>query len=289
MIDKSFHTFCAELDKLADDDSTKGAAPSEEQVLTFIKKNPRPTDEQFHMWAEAKGFNKHKAEQVAYRIISDLLHKGRSKGKAPAGVAKADVKKGVAIEAEHTPNKMIQRKITDDHNAELTKYYDKKKGLPAMEKKLEKSAAFIDELSKLGAGKTLRGIPLSVLKAQTPAKPTPSQIAKIQQVWKDNNPLEKGVGGLGASVSLRQSGFDKKKKGKTAMAAAFMDEWTKIGGRLSVSPINRVKTPGVSSRTRNLRAAGAVPDKKGDLRIKTLANPSGWNASRPGQGGIWGK
>jgi len=124
-----------------DDDKNKGGTPSEEQVIKFIDKHPRPTDDEFHAWAEGNGFNKHKAEQVTYGILSNLINKGRSKGKAPAGIAPKDVKEGVKIEAEHTPNKLLQRKITDDHNTELKKYYDKKEGLPAMEKSLDKAGS----------------------------------------------------------------------------------------------------------------------------------------------------
>lgn len=147
--------FIGTLNKLAngDDDENKGTKPTEKAVLEFIKRHPRPSDDAMHEWAEGKGHNVHKAESTAYGIISDLLNKGRSKGNHPAGVAPKDVSKGVDIESEHTPNKMIQRKITDDHNTELKKYYDKKKGLPALEKSLDKKAAFtgafVDELDKL--------------------------------------------------------------------------------------------------------------------------------------------
>jgi len=138
VLKKLSHAFFDELSKIANgDEETKGSTPSESAVLAFIKKNPRPTDKQLHAWAESGGHNVHKAEQVVYRLLSDLLNKGRSKGKAPAGIAREDVKKGVKIEEEHTPNKTIQRKITDDHNTELKKYYDPKMGLPKMEKVLE--------------------------------------------------------------------------------------------------------------------------------------------------------
>ena len=122
-----------------EEEESKGSAPSETSVIEFLRKNPRPKDKQFHEWAKSRGVNVHKAESTAYGILSDLLTKGRSKGKHPGGVAQEDVREGVRIETEHTPNKEIQRKITDDHNTELKKYYDKKKGLPAMEKALEKA------------------------------------------------------------------------------------------------------------------------------------------------------
>lgn len=147
-----YEAFKNELIKLASDDDSGGKTPSEDAVIAFLKSSPRPSDDEFHAWAKSKGYNEHKAEAVAYRIISDLVTKGESKGKHTAGVAKADVKRGVKIEAEHTPNKTIQRKITDDHTAELPDYYDPKKGLPKMEKNLEKDAFYAglyDELAKV--------------------------------------------------------------------------------------------------------------------------------------------
>ncbi len=151
------------LFKAGDDKDTSGLAPSEKSVIEFLRKNPRPKDTQFHEWAQGKGVNVHKAEATAYGILSDLLTKGRSKGKHPAGIADKDVSGGVKIEAEHTPNKEIQRKITDDHNTELKKYYDKKTGLPAMEKKLEKAAALPG---------TFRDTAMSKMKKATIVKPT---------------------------------------------------------------------------------------------------------------------
>jgi len=126
---------------------SKGETPTEEQVIKFLQKHPSPKDKVFHEWAEENGFNVHKAEAIAYKIISDLVSKGRSKGQHPPGIATADVAKGVKIEEEHTSNKTIQRKITDDHNTELKHYYDPKKGLPKMEKDLEKKA-FVSGLLK---------------------------------------------------------------------------------------------------------------------------------------------
>jgi hypothetical protein len=50
---------------------TASAAPSREQVEKFLAKNPEPTDEEFHEWAISSGFDKHKAEEVAYQIAAD--------------------------------------------------------------------------------------------------------------------------------------------------------------------------------------------------------------------------
>ena len=163
------------------DEDMGGPRPSEEAVIKFLDKHPRPTDEQFHSWAESQGYNTHKAEAAAYGILSDLINKGRSKGKAPAGIAPKDVKEGVKIEAEHTPNKMLQRKITDDHNTELKKYYDKKKGLPAMEKKLEKSAMGMVSQGQAAIDHKKRGMArVAKEKKATIVKPTGALLSKIR-------------------------------------------------------------------------------------------------------------
>ena len=133
-----FEAFMDELSKIADGDEKdmSGPAPSEEAVLKFFQKVPNPTDEQFHEWAEDGGYNVHKAEQTAYKIISDLLHKGKSKGKMPPGIPKSEVKQGIDVEKEHTPNPIIARKVVADHLKETGKgYYP---NLLKMEKEMEK-------------------------------------------------------------------------------------------------------------------------------------------------------
>ena len=167
MIDKITEAFIDEMETKLDiqamiknangDDEkseSKGKSPTEEQVIKFLQKNPSPKDEVFHEWAEENGFNVHKAEAVAYKIISDLVTKGRSKGANPQGVSSADAKRGVEIEAEHTPNMLIRQKIRNDHDTEFKKYYDKKTGVPAMEHVLKKGMekkAFLRGLVKQGA------------------------------------------------------------------------------------------------------------------------------------------
>jgi hypothetical protein len=48
------------------------------------------------------------------------------------------LKKGTKTEMEHTKSKKKATKIAKDHLEEHPLYYDKKVGLPAMEKKLSK-------------------------------------------------------------------------------------------------------------------------------------------------------
>lgn len=112
--------FFDEMYKIANrgEEDMKGRAPSEEAVLKFLKKTPSPTDKRFHEWAESSGFNIHKAEQTAYKIVSDLIHKGKSEGKLPPGIPASEVRAGMRVEKEHTPSPVIARKVVADHHAE---------------------------------------------------------------------------------------------------------------------------------------------------------------------------
>jgi hypothetical protein len=49
---------------------------------------------------------------------------------------KKELKTGAKMEMEHTKSKRKARKIAEDHLKEFPKYYDKKVGLPAMEKRM---------------------------------------------------------------------------------------------------------------------------------------------------------
>jgi len=134
-----------------DEEKAKGAAPSEQQVIKFLQKHPRPSDDQFHEWAEENGFNVHKAEATVYRVLSDIVSKGKSGGKVPP-MSPAQMRTGVKVEKEHTPSPTVAKKIVADHVKELgTGYYP---ALLKMEKKLEKRAAFFyglfSELEKIG-------------------------------------------------------------------------------------------------------------------------------------------
>jgi len=42
-------------------------------VIAFLKKNPNPSDEKLHDWAEGKGFNVHKVEQLVYQLATKYV------------------------------------------------------------------------------------------------------------------------------------------------------------------------------------------------------------------------
>ena len=68
----------------------------------------------------------------------DKIPGGRADGKKPSDIDKRSVEKGKRIEHEHTNDPGTAKVIAMDHLEEHDDYYDGKKGLPAMEKKLEK-------------------------------------------------------------------------------------------------------------------------------------------------------
>jgi hypothetical protein len=147
-----YKAFRSELLKVGNgDEDMSGPAPSQDAVIKFLDKHPRPTDKQFHSWAESAGYNVHKAEATVYRVLSDMVNTGKSKGKMPAGTPKKEIKQGVKIEKEHTPNPTIARKVVADHVTETGPgYYP---ALVKMEKKLEKKGglygSFRSELLKI--------------------------------------------------------------------------------------------------------------------------------------------
>ena len=68
----------------------------------------------------------------------DSIPGGRADKKSPSDFNKRDVEKGRKIEREHTDDDDKTREIAIDHLEEFPDYYDEKKSLPAMERKLEK-------------------------------------------------------------------------------------------------------------------------------------------------------
>lgn len=128
-----------------------------EKILEFLKKNPSPTDDEFHSWAKSQGMDPDKAEELVYELLGNVAAKGESKGKVPPGTDPKQVSKGTKVELEHTPDKAMARKIALDHIKEHKGYYP---ALEVMEKNLEKKAmidvfaqAFVDEVEKLAAKK----------------------------------------------------------------------------------------------------------------------------------------
>ena len=48
-------------------------APSEEEVVAFIKQNPHPSDDDLHDWAELHGYEPDQVEEVVYGVLTKKL------------------------------------------------------------------------------------------------------------------------------------------------------------------------------------------------------------------------
>ena len=94
----------------------------QEKIVNFFVKNPKPTDDEIHSFAEAEGINKHKFEGIIYELLGSFLGQGRSKD-FKGDYDPKQIKMGIEIEYEHTTNPIISEKITRDHLAEISDYY----------------------------------------------------------------------------------------------------------------------------------------------------------------------
>ena len=111
------------LGNIKDDDNGKVDL---QQVMAKYFSNPDAStdDEDVHAYAEKLGVETEDLENAGY----ELLHCFFAEGNSPGMKTKPDpkqVKLGMSIEAEHSDNKLIQRKIVLDHLAEDKAYYTK--------------------------------------------------------------------------------------------------------------------------------------------------------------------
>lgn len=122
---------------LKDADDIVKATPkiSEAELIDFFNANPDPKDSAVHAWAEKAGIAPDVLEGMIYTLATKyagLMRGGRSsdKGVTVADVDAAELKAGIAVEAEHAEDIGIRTKIALDHLAELPDYYTR---LAAME------------------------------------------------------------------------------------------------------------------------------------------------------------
>lgn len=101
-----------------------------DKIIEFFVKNPNPPDEKVHGLAGSLGMEPDKFETHVYKILSDLIHLGRSKN----FTGKYDPKElamGTKVELEHMPYPLIAEKIAKDHLAEIPDYYTRLKKMEA--------------------------------------------------------------------------------------------------------------------------------------------------------------
>lgn len=106
-----------------------------QEVIAFLKSHPNPEDSDLHAWAEQKGYNVHKVEEVVYRLLTqklsadknDLIPGGKAAGKPASDFSASELAMGRKVEKEHTPNKAMQTEIAKDHLEEISDYYPRLK------------------------------------------------------------------------------------------------------------------------------------------------------------------
>ncbi|MDD5650064.1 MAG: hypothetical protein PHF86_06575 [Candidatus Nanoarchaeia archaeon] len=114
-----------------------------EDIIFFLKLNPNPKDADLHAWAEAQDYDVHEVEAEIYKLATKFvtfLTSGRAneKGISEEDVDQNELKMGIEVEKEHTPDEDVTKRIALDHLAESDGelYYTL---LKQMEEKIKKS------------------------------------------------------------------------------------------------------------------------------------------------------
>jgi len=110
-------------------------------IIDFFRRNNNPTDADFHKFAEENEYDVHEAEAKAYELATlfvNFLVGGRAveKGFTEEDADPEQLKMGIEVEYEHTPDKEVAKRIALDHLAEAPDnqiYYTE---LAAMEEKI---------------------------------------------------------------------------------------------------------------------------------------------------------
>ena len=103
-------------------------------LMEFFEQHHNPSDESFHRWAEERGHDVERAEEMAYRlasIASSILNHGKAKqeGTTEKDVDQEQLRMGIEVEKEHTNDEDVARRVALDHLSEpgQSRYYSKLK------------------------------------------------------------------------------------------------------------------------------------------------------------------
>lgn len=178
-------------------EESKGNSVTIDEVRSFLRGNPAPEDYELHHWAEGKGVSPHSAEELIYQLAAqqvtgkkpeetveggpedeeeekeasiglfklaeDLIPGGKAQGKPDSDFPSKQIRMGIKVEKEHTPDAAKAKEISKDHLEEFPNYYT---ALKQMEDKLKqqkesairKTANVIAQnvLEKIGQGERTR-------------------------------------------------------------------------------------------------------------------------------------
>jgi len=121
------------------------------KIIKWFMENPYPDDNKVHEFAKSNNIEPDKLEGHIYMILSSILNEGKSKN-FKGSYDPEEVKNGIEVELEHTPNRLIAEKISKDHLSEISDYYTR---LSKMEKAAGINEIFIQssEIEAMSSGK----------------------------------------------------------------------------------------------------------------------------------------
>lgn len=130
------------LTKLAEEEEEGALSDQEKEVVMFLLGNPNPKDEKFHAFAESKGMEPDELEAAAYKLATRFAKfwgdgKAKEKGITSKDVDQGQLRKGIKVEKEHTPEKPVAKRIATDHLAEISDYYSRLDKMESSAKKTE--------------------------------------------------------------------------------------------------------------------------------------------------------
>lgn len=138
-----------------------------DQVKEFLRQNQTPEDSELHQWAESLGVSPSAAEELIYQLAAqqvtgkppeetveggpeeeekaakELIPGGEAEGKPDSAYPADQLRQGIKVEKEHTPDPRKAKEIAKDHLEEHSQYYT---ALDAMEAGLEAKKASWHEL-----------------------------------------------------------------------------------------------------------------------------------------------
>jgi len=138
-------------------EEAEGNPVTMEQVREFLRQNPTPEDYELHQWAESRGVSPHAAEELIYQLAAqqvtgkppedtveggpeeekeakESIPGGEAQGKPDSSYPPAQLRRGIEVEKEHTPDPAMAKEIAKDHLEEHPEYYT---ALGKMEAELE--------------------------------------------------------------------------------------------------------------------------------------------------------
>ena len=115
---------------------------TKEDMIKFLKDNPNPSDDEFHEWAEGRGFDVPSAEAMMYELATmyvRILEEGKADDEHvdDSDVDPKELEMGKKVELEHIDDEDVAKEISLDHLAEMPNYYSE---LKKMEEKVGRTA-----------------------------------------------------------------------------------------------------------------------------------------------------